>query len=68
VSAPAKSVVLMDDLAWDDEGGGMEFRLTYDGSLLASNSGRHARPARKEDKRRIRRRFHGNPPVTTAYC
>jgi hypothetical protein len=36
----------------------LEFRLTYDGPLLASNAARDTRPARKEHKHKIRKRFH----------
>ncbi|MGY4473743.1 hypothetical protein ACVILL_001157 [Bradyrhizobium sp. USDA 3364] len=37
----------------------MEFRLTYDGQLLASNAGdRDTRPARKGYKRILRQSFH----------
>jgi hypothetical protein len=37
----------------------MEFRLTYEGELLASNTGdRDTRPARKDYKRVLRQRFH----------
>ena len=42
-------------------GGAMEFRLTYDGELLASNSGRDTKSARKEYKRAVRKRFHDQP-------
>lgn len=54
MSAREGQVVLRDDLTWDDgEGCGMEFRLTYEGLLLASNMGRDEKTARK---------------VTSAWC
>jgi hypothetical protein len=38
----------------------VEFRLTYEGLLLASNTGqRDQKPARKEYKRKVRKVFHG---------
>ncbi len=36
----------------------MEFRLTYDGLLLASNTGRDEKAARKAYKHTVRKRFH----------
>jgi hypothetical protein len=50
--------VLLDNLDWEDGEGTLEFRLTYDGPLLASNSKRDTHGARKEYKRRLRKRFH----------
>lgn len=49
----------MDDRSWECDDGTMEFRLTYAGPLLASNTGeRDTRPARKEYKRGVRKKFH----------
>jgi hypothetical protein len=43
----------------DPDEGGMEFRLTYEGPLRASNTGeRDTKPARKQHKHEIRRVFH----------
>jgi hypothetical protein len=58
MSACRGRAVLLDNLAWEDGEDIVEFRLTYDGPLLASNGGRDSRPARKEHKRAIRNRFH----------
>jgi hypothetical protein len=53
-------VVLRDDLMWEGEEAPMEFRLTYEGLLLASNVGqRNNRTARKVYKHEVRRQFHG---------
>jgi hypothetical protein len=50
--------VIRDDLSWDGDRG-MEFRLTYEGRLLASNvGGRDEKPARKEYKQGVRKQFH----------
>jgi hypothetical protein len=36
----------------------MEFRLTWEGRLLASNSSNLSKPARKDDKHKMRQEFH----------
>ena|SRR5688572_264765 len=54
----ASKVIIRDDLSWDENGGAMEFRLTYAGELLASNFGRDTRPARRDYKRNLRKHFH----------
>ena len=46
------------DPDFDPDEGGMEFRLTYEGPLRASNGGRDTRPARKDHKHTIRKAFH----------
>ncbi len=58
MSATQKPVVLLDNLDWEDGEGTLEFRLTYDGLLLASNTGRDERAARKAYKHTLRKRFH----------
>jgi hypothetical protein len=58
MSLLGKRVVLMDDLSWEDGEGTVEFRLTYAGLLLASNSRRDTQSARKTHKHEIRRIFH----------
>jgi hypothetical protein len=56
---PVQKRTVRDDRTWEDGEGGMEFRLTYAGELLASNTGdRDVKPARKEYKRGLRRHFH----------
>ena len=56
MSAPR---VLRDDLTWiDGEGTGMEFRLSWQGVLLATNSGNLSKRARKDDKHEMRQAFH----------
>lgn len=53
--APEKRTIIRDDLTWDGDGS-MEFRLTYEGQLLASN--RPDTPRRKGYKHCVRKRFH----------
>ena len=36
----------------------MEFRLTWEGRLLATNSSNLSKPARKDDKHKMRQEFH----------
>jgi hypothetical protein len=53
------TVTLLDDLTWEGPETPMEFRLTYEGPLLASNvGGRDHKPARKSYKHDVRRQFH----------
>jgi hypothetical protein len=54
----SKGRIIHDDLGWGDEGEYMEFRLTFAGTLLASNTGRDEEPARKHYKRWLRKQFH----------
>jgi hypothetical protein len=50
---------LRDDLTWvDGEGNGMEFRLTWEGMLLSTNSGNLHKPARRDKKHEMRQKFH----------
>jgi hypothetical protein len=59
MSAEGKVWTLRDNLTWiDGEGRGMEFRLTWEGVLLATNSGNQFKRARKDDKHKIRQAFH----------
>ena len=58
VLAMSERVVRMDDLTWNGSEVALEFRLTYEGPLFASNFGRDTQPARKDHKRKIRKIFH----------
>lgn len=51
-------VVLLDNRDWEDGEGTLEFRLTYDGPLLASNGSRDTKSGRKDYKHEVRGRLH----------
>lgn len=51
-------VVVVDDPHIDWEEAGMQFRLTYDGPLLAETADRKRIPLRADGKQEIRKRFH----------
>jgi hypothetical protein len=54
-----KPCTLLDDLTFaDGEGISMEFRLTWEGVLLATNSGNQYKLTRKDYKHKIRQSFH----------
>lgn len=58
MGAPDRQAVIFDDLTWEDCEETLEFRLTYEGLLLASNTGTE-KVARRAYKRAVRRIFHG---------
>lgn len=58
MTAPTKRVVFDYEHGVRPEGADMEFRLTYEGPLLAETANRKLIPARATQKHDIRKRFH----------